>query len=1227
MSGNDLIIKTGMDATGVRQGASEVEQAVGKMATKVESDSKRVGKALEGAGEGGEQAAAKIDRDTNRMAASIQRATAAAESGGRSTAAYFESIAKQRGIPAETLRPYLDQLRQAEAAQRAAGLSLDGMGVSAKQTAAAMRGVPAQFTDIVTSIQGGQAPLTVFLQQGGQLKDMFGGAGNAARALGSYVAGLVTPFTVLAAGVAAGAAAFALGRQESSEYAKALIISGNAVGATTSQLAEMAGAINKAGGASQGRAAELLASMAGMAGLTADNLQRMAGAALAFERAGGPAAEKTAEAFADLAKRPLEAALKLNEAQNFLTRSTYEQIKALSEQGRTTDAARAAQDAYASALEERAPKLLSTLGLVERAWLSIKGAATSAVDAVKDIGRETTTKQIQALEQQLGMAQRAQGKDGTGLLAVFGQSKEQEIRRAIEDLKKFQQLEQDIAQQQAAAAAKQAARNEFDKEGIQYAQVRAKFEREAAEARNRGLAAGATEAEIQERIANIRKKILGPSEDKARRELEDQTRTLLELSGVTGSYVQEVEKLAALERRGLIDKDRLLQLNRELVARQPFAKAAAKELADAAELEAKAISDAEKARTSHLRALEGTIARGGDVLTNLREEIVGMTQGKAVLADRVALRLQEQASALELKAIRLDDRDLDSQEALALRERAAQLREEARLRKELASAVSAKEVSDANARTAKEAAREWERVTDQVGQSLADAIMKAGKSASEYLKDLFRTLVLRPILQSTVQSGTKAVNGLLGGSGLSGWDFVASAAGYAGTVSGNTYGTNFGSQQSRMLAAQEAGMATSGAGIAAAVSAVAPYIGLIIAGVGKAQGDYQKGFTADVAQRAQNDIFGGNFGKFSTEGALNNLLQKVGFNNEWASILSGSTAVARLIGRRAPEATAQGLSGTFGGGDFQGQLFTDWVAKGGFFRSDKSGTNFSALNEGQAADFSAAGKEAFSTISEWAKVLGLPLQQLQGVTSQVRIQLTGVAADDEKAVAGAIKSYADALGASFTSTLQPFKKAGEEVTETLQRLAGLQNFSKELNGLGGIFSRVAGLSFDARESLFGLAGGIEAFRNQALGFVQNYFTPDEIAGVKARDVQNVLGSVGITQDVNTREQFRALVEGTNISTDQGRQQLATLLGLQGDFAQVADYLAATSRTLTDAAALAPQSAILQSLLDGTGQGAQLDAINSVGTGVGLVVDAVRELIDVVRSGGGVFTPRWEVVQP
>lgn len=50
-------------------------------------------------------------------------------------------------------------------------------GVTSKQTEQALRQLPAQFTDIFTSLAGGQNPLMVLIQQGGQIKDSFGGVG------------------------------------------------------------------------------------------------------------------------------------------------------------------------------------------------------------------------------------------------------------------------------------------------------------------------------------------------------------------------------------------------------------------------------------------------------------------------------------------------------------------------------------------------------------------------------------------------------------------------------------------------------------------------------------------------------------------------------------------------------------------------------------------------------------------------------------------------------------------------------------------------------------------------------------------------------------------------------------------------------------------------------------------------------------------------------------------
>lgn len=71
-------------------------------------------------------------------------------------------------------------------------------GQSAAQTAYAMRMIPAQMTDIVVGLSTGQSPFMVLMQQGGQLKDMFGGIIPAIKGVSTYVMGLVNPFTVAA---------------------------------------------------------------------------------------------------------------------------------------------------------------------------------------------------------------------------------------------------------------------------------------------------------------------------------------------------------------------------------------------------------------------------------------------------------------------------------------------------------------------------------------------------------------------------------------------------------------------------------------------------------------------------------------------------------------------------------------------------------------------------------------------------------------------------------------------------------------------------------------------------------------------------------------------------------------------------------------------------------------------------------------------------------------------
>ncbi|WP_426160146.1 phage tail tape measure protein [Pseudomonas sp. TSRC2-2] len=81
-------------------------------------------------------------------------------------------------IDADTFREYSARI---DASRQKLGDFDEGLkktGASSKQTETALRQLPSQFTDIFTSLAGGQNPLMVLIQQGGQIKDSFGGIGE-----------------------------------------------------------------------------------------------------------------------------------------------------------------------------------------------------------------------------------------------------------------------------------------------------------------------------------------------------------------------------------------------------------------------------------------------------------------------------------------------------------------------------------------------------------------------------------------------------------------------------------------------------------------------------------------------------------------------------------------------------------------------------------------------------------------------------------------------------------------------------------------------------------------------------------------------------------------------------------------------------------------------------------------------------------------------------------------
>ncbi|MCE0955071.1 phage tail length tape measure family protein [Pseudomonas asiatica] len=323
-------------------------------------------------------------------------------------------------VESDTFVEYTQRINTMREALGETTTSMNKAGMSAKAYQAALRGVPAQFTDIAVSLQGGQAPLTVFLQQGGQLKDMFGGVLPAAKALGGYVLGLVNPFTVAAAAAGTLALAYYKGSEESDRLTDAIIRNGNAAGTSYSELAGLAEQV-AATGTTVGAASKVLEQLAGAGNALTPMYAQITKASLAWSKQTGEDVTKVVQSFNEIAKGPVEAVKKLDAELNFLTASQYANIISLEKQGRTIDAARAATDLYATALSTRSAEMESNLGSLESAWQSLGSFAKKAWDAMLDVGRKTTPEQELAdVYNQIAEARKSIGKFGSAASSLMG---------------------------------------------------------------------------------------------------------------------------------------------------------------------------------------------------------------------------------------------------------------------------------------------------------------------------------------------------------------------------------------------------------------------------------------------------------------------------------------------------------------------------------------------------------------------------------------------------------------------------------------------------------------------------------------------------------------------------------------------------------------------------------------------------------------------------------------
>lgn len=396
----DGVYKIGFDGSEVKVGAAEVGKSISDLGNKAAAAGEKAAAGIDKIADSSTKSADIIDKATQRRIKSIQLEAIAIKAGGKANSEYVEARAKLEGNE-QALAPFIAQLRAAERqtkqnmeAQKALNATVNGTTKSSKELSFALRQVPAQFTDIVVSLQSGQKPMQVLLQQGGQLKDLFGGVGNAARALGGYVLGLVNPYTLAAGAVTALGAAYFYGSQESTRLNTALIASGNIAGGTAGTFSEIAKQVAATTG-QYSESREAIQALAAGGVISANLIKTSLKGVVDGVTVTGKSVEELTKDFESLAKDPVEAIKKLNDTQNFLTADIYKQITALQEHGKTQEAATLAINTYANTLANRKGQIVENLGFIELAWKNIKRSADSAIDSIKSVGRvKTNTEQL-----------------------------------------------------------------------------------------------------------------------------------------------------------------------------------------------------------------------------------------------------------------------------------------------------------------------------------------------------------------------------------------------------------------------------------------------------------------------------------------------------------------------------------------------------------------------------------------------------------------------------------------------------------------------------------------------------------------------------------------------------------------------------------------------------------------------------------------------------------------
>lgn len=302
-----------------------------------------------------------------------------------------------------------------------------------------------QTTDLVTQIASGQNALIALLQQGGQLKDSMGGFEGMFRALAT----VITPFRVAVGGAAAAVGLLALAMYKGSEEAERLrddlILTGNYAGITQKDFFSLAETISNKVGVSVGNAKVVFGQLVASGKFTQESMGAVGEAILRVADLSGKTAEEVAQDLIPAFRGGANSAKDLNDKMHFLTLEQFKHIELLSKQGKAQEAAAFT----AKALNERLANSTRELGYLEAAWKAVSNWASKAWDAMMGVGRKLDAEgSLQKQIDDLTTSIEAE-EDPTSKSALAFAMQRNELQKQLDTLREIRKQNADKAQKEA----------------------------------------------------------------------------------------------------------------------------------------------------------------------------------------------------------------------------------------------------------------------------------------------------------------------------------------------------------------------------------------------------------------------------------------------------------------------------------------------------------------------------------------------------------------------------------------------------------------------------------------------------------------------------------------------------------------------------------------------------------------------------------------------------------